>query len=496
MRFPFKRKKKVTTVLEINGDWLKVVQATLAFQGKIKEIRKIIIEKITSASDEELSVRVSALSKELGIDSDALVISLPHQLVAVRNLELPSVNPAEIKDMIKLQVSKQTPFTKEEIIYDYEILDTSTEGYSKIMLAIVQRDVIRRYSKILEAARLKTERIALSSEGLPAWCRFACKGGAVDKPQALINIDYDKSNFTVILKDKLIFSRNISIGFLQSREKKDEWEKKFIEEINYAIYAYQNEMINKEISRAIITGAEKSIADLNEAVLKNKLNLPVEIIPQLKSIPVTKEALQEYKANVKDISISYMFGLAFAYSEQKINLVPPQLLVEKGVKERGRDLYLFGMYLALILVAATTIFLGKIYNKQQYLARLKQEILKIQKKVDRLDSMMKETDMVKRRILTRNFSLNLIYEIHRLILPEIYLKSVSFDGKDHLTLRGISSNMSAIIGFRSALEKSKYFEGVNTKFATTHKVGGKELTDFEIVCPLRADLRKQLIKNK
>ncbi|MBU3933416.1 MAG: pilus assembly protein PilM [Candidatus Omnitrophica bacterium] len=494
MKF-LKRKKRLITVLEINGDWLKVVQAEL--HGKVRKISRVMAEKIASPSDKELSGRIAGLSKELEIDSDFLVVSLPHQLAAVRNLELPSANPAEIKDMVQLQVGKQTPFTKEEIIYDYHILDTNEEGYSRVMLAIVHRDVIRRYFKILEAARLKTERIALSSEGLFAWYRFACEGRAADGPQALIDVNYDKSDFTVILKDKLIFCRNISVGALQSQNAIDEWQGKFIEETNYAIYACQNEMINKEISGAVITGAETPVANINEAVLKNKLSLSsIERIPQLKNIPITEEALEQYKVNAKDISVSYLFGLALTYPEQKINLIPPQLLIEKGVKERGRDLYLFGIYLVFILVTTSSIFLGRMYNKQQHLARLKQETLKIQEKVDKLDSMLKETDVIKRRAFTKNFSLNFIYEIHRVILPEIYLKSAAFDGKGQLSLRGTSNNMPAIIEFRNALEESKYFENVNTKFATTQKVEGKELTDFEIVCPLEAGLKEQLMESR
>ncbi|GAI08673.1 unnamed protein product, partial [marine sediment metagenome] len=150
MKF-LKRKKRLITVLEINGDWLKVVQAEL--HGKARKISRVVTEKIASPSDKEISQRIANLAKELEINSDFLVVSLPHQLAAVRNLELPSANPAEIKDMVQLQVGKQTPFTKEEIIYDYQILDTNEEGYSRVMLAIVHRDVIRRYFKILEDAR-------------------------------------------------------------------------------------------------------------------------------------------------------------------------------------------------------------------------------------------------------------------------------------------------------------------------------------------------------
>ncbi len=490
-----KKRKRVITVLEIDGVWLKIVQAQLF--GKIRKINKIIAEKIVSLSDEKISERISNLSKELEINSNFFVVSIPHQLVVIRNLELPSTNPAEIKEMVELQIGKQTPFTKDEIIYDYEILNTNAEGYSRIMLAIVHQDVVRRYFKILEAAELKTEKITLSSEGLLAWYHFACGGAVIDKPRALISVGYDKSDFTVILKNKLIFCRNISVGFSQLQGLMDEEDvRKFIEEIKHSIYAYQNETVDKEISKIIITGAEALLEHLNEVVLREKLGLSIEIIPQLKNIPESLESMDNYKVSAKNISLSSLFGFALTYPDQKINFIPPQLRIEKEVKERGKDLYLFGIYLVFILMIASSIFLGRMYNKELYLAQLKREALKVREKVDKLDTMMKEVKGIKKRTFTKNFTLNSIYEIHRVISPEIYLASISFDGKDHLTVRGTSSTMSEVFKLVETLEESKYFQSVKTEFVTTCKVEGKDLTEFEIVCPLDIYFKQQLMENK
>lgn len=489
----FKRKRNIA-VLEMDHEWIKIVQAELS--AKQRKINQIIAEKTVSSSDDKVVEQIINLFKKMEIHPEKLVISVAHQLAAIKNIELPSTNPAEIKDMVRLQIGKQTPFTKDEIIYDYEILATNAEGYSRVMLAIVHQDVVRWNFKILQGARLKTERVALSSEGLLSWSRFACAQEGVDKPYVLIEVNYDKSDFTVIFKDKLIFCRSISLTPPSSEDKIDEWQSKFIEEVNHSVYAYQNEMIGKEISKIMITGAERLTGSLNETVLKTAFSLPVEIVSQLKNIPESLKSLDEYNVIAKDISIARLFGLALRYPEQKINLIPTELRIEKAVKERGKDLYLFGIYLVSILVITSSIFLGRIYNKECYLDQLKQKVLAVQEKVDELKLMAKETEVVKRRILTKNFSLNFIYEIHKVISPEIYLKSITFGGKDSLILRGTSSSMPAIIEFRKALETSVCFEDVDTKFATTSKIEGKELTDFEIICPLHKEFQEQIAENK
>ena len=490
MKFLFGKKKNIITVLEIDNDRLKIVQAQLF--GKERKISRIIVEKITFSAEEKVSEQIGSLFKKLSINPKSFAVSISHQLAVIKNLELPSVNAAEIKDMVELQIGKHTPFAKDEIIYDYEIINTNAEGYSRIILVIVHQDVIGSYFKILEGIGLKTEKIVLSSEGLFAWHRFACKEEITDQPYVLIDVDYDKSDFTVILKGNIVFCGNISIGFSHSLNNMDKWQEKFVEEINRSIYAYHSEIINEEISKIIITGAEMLTASFDEAVLKDKLGLPVKIIPQLRNIPLTEECLSSYNNIAKDISVSCLFGLVLSYPEQKINLVPAHLQIERGIRERGRDLYFFGIYLAFILATVSSIFLGRIYSKELYSRELKQETLKIHKKVDRLNNMMEETEAIKKRTRTKNLSLNIIFEKHSLISPDIYLTSLRFNGKDLLIVRGVSNTMSEIFKFLNALEKSEYFQNVKTKFVTTHKIKDKDLTEFEIVCPLDMSLKELL----
>jgi len=74
--------------------------------------------------------------------------------------------------------------------------------------------------------------------------------------------------------------------------------------------------------------------------------------------------------------------------------------------------------------------------------------------------------------------------VHKSISPEVYLITLNFDGKNRLTVRGVSDSMSEVFRLVSALEDSNYFKNVKTKYATKSKVEGRELTDFEITCPL------------
>lgn len=490
MKFSFKRKEEIITVLELDDNRLKIVQVKKF--NKNKKISKIILEDITSLTDGKISEKIKELSKEFKINSDLFALSIPHNQVIIKNIELPSTNPLEIKDMIELQVGKQTPFAREEIIYGYEILSATDDGYSRIMLVIVRKEIVNRLLNILEGAKIKTEQVSLSSEGLLNWFLTFCKQKNQKKPCILVDINYAASDFEIIWNNKLIFSRNISLGLSQAGSDINEWQSKFIKQINnsmtaISLYTYQNEIMDEDMDRIIISGAERLTSLLDKDVLKKELNLDVDIISQFNNLPESNDLKKDYKETARDVSFSALLGLVFTYPEHKINLIPHELLIEKGVKERGRDLYFFGIYMVFILATVSSIFLGRIYNKESYLNRLEKEISKTKDKVNKINNMITEIDLIEERTKTKNYSLSLIYEIHRLISPEIHLISFSYDGKNNLVLRGSSNETSAVYKFINTLEKSDYFKDVKTGSISKQKTGNKEMTDFDITCNLEKE---------
>ena len=491
----FQKQEQVTTVFQIDNSWLRLIQVkTLKREKKISMIKAM---EITSLSDEEIALKISELAVELRINSRYLILAIPRHFTTTRNLDLPSANPLEIKDMIELQIGKQTPYASDEVIKDYQILGSNADGYSRVLLVIVHRDIVGRYFKILESAGLKVQKVSFSSEGLLNWRSLVYREKlSTEKVHILIEVDYDTSDFEVVLNDKLVFGRSISLGFSQIPGQLELWQKKFIEEINHSIYAYQNEIMGKEIDRIIISRPRLVGDSLDKAVLEKEFGASVEIIDQFQDIPLTEEGVNSYNNLIRtDLSFAGLIGLGLPASEHKIDLVPQEHQIGKAVKEKGKDLYLMGILLVFILVAVSGVFMGRMYNKERYLAQLKQRLEQIQNKTKELNGMIRGIETIKDRVYTRGISLNLLYEVHRVVSPEIYLVSISFDGKDSLTLRGESNEMSEVFNFVNKLEESPFFQNVKSKYATKRKEGDKEITDFEISCPL-ADKYKVSDKHK
>lgn len=59
---------------------------------------------------------------------DNFVLGLPVSAVLAQRLHLPSADPAEFAEMVRLQIEKALPFSPEEVTTDFEVIEQNAEG--------------------------------------------------------------------------------------------------------------------------------------------------------------------------------------------------------------------------------------------------------------------------------------------------------------------------------------------------------------------------------
>ena len=157
------RRSKVTAAVEAGPEFLKL--AVLEESRGGRTITRLLKR---DAAGETVG---GFLNKEK-INYDELIIILPRNQVTIRNLELPSVDQDEIRDIINIQTGKQTPFARDEVIEDYRLVGSSRQRYTKVLLAIVQKTVVNGYLNSLPGKKESIRKIALGSECLANWYSF------------------------------------------------------------------------------------------------------------------------------------------------------------------------------------------------------------------------------------------------------------------------------------------------------------------------------------
>lgn len=471
---------KCPVVIEIGSQYLKLVAARPSLKGH--QISKVAVRSVASLSDGLLSKTISDLLRELRLTPKPLIVSLPRNLSTVRNLRFPSADPKELEGMVDLHVGRQVPYSKEEIVSGYQTLGVDETGYTRVVLAIVHRDALKKLFNVLDQAKLSPEKVELSSHGVWSWILLSHKELTKDTGlYLLLDIDKDFTDFIIFSRDNMLFSRSITQGAGELAEETKRT--KLIGEIKQSLVIFQGEETSKRPSKVFLSGAA-STAQGMEDLLRAELGLPVEVVGPFQNIPLSKESARASSAVPSDVSISAVVGSAIDTARRKIAFTLPEVEIRKEVKKRTRQLVILGSLLIYILVAVGGIFLGKMYNRESYLKGLKERFERIEQEANSLAEMSRKIEIVKDRLDLESSALNYLYGIHRLTPPEITLTAISFEEEKRMVLRGEAQAMSDVFKFITALENSIYFRKVETRYTRKRKVKDKEVSEFEIVCPL------------
>jgi len=471
---------KPLVVVEIGNEWLKIAESRPAAGRCITKAKFVRLSEIKGPLHEA----IAKIFKNLRLNKHAVIMYIPRHLVNVRILELPSIDPQEIKDIVNLQMGKQTPYSKDEIVSSYSIIDTSREGYIKIMLVIARRNIVTERLEALEKNGIELERVALSSEGVYNWFKIAYMPGVKEdysETVALVDIDSNYSDFIIVRGRKMVFSRNIFIGANNILETQSNWQEKFIEEISRSVERYRSEEKNVKLSRIFLSGAARMIKGLDQ-VLSAKLDIPTETTDPFKNIVIKKNVGVLPDEDSRAISVSPLFGIALMPKALEFDLMPQEARIYRLMEARRKALTVMGILFAAIAMMASSFLLAGIYNKTSYLGRLKKEISRVGKNADEARKMRVRISLVEKRLDAKGTSLDILNEVHKLIPKEIYFTSINIEEKKQAILKGRASAMSDVFRFVTTLENSPYFKNAKTTYTTTKKEEDKEYADFEIIC--------------
>ncbi|MCK5178509.1 MAG: pilus assembly protein PilM, partial [Candidatus Omnitrophica bacterium] len=159
--FPHIGIKDVISV-SLSGDNLKLAYAKVS--PTRKELVDLVSYEIQGLSDEEITKSIRSSLDSLKLSAPEVIVTVPSHATIAKNIEIPSLDAREIREIVDLQAGRHTPYSREEIIIDYINIGAYRENYTKILLIIVTLSVIRRQIDILERAGLRIEKVYFTPE--------------------------------------------------------------------------------------------------------------------------------------------------------------------------------------------------------------------------------------------------------------------------------------------------------------------------------------------
>lgn len=471
--------KKEVVCINLSGDRFKF--ARVKCLPNKREITDLVIKDIQGLADSDISNVIRSSFNEVGAKNPNVICVLSSHLLMTKNIEIPSCDSKEIQEIVTLQSNRYTPYSREEIIIDYINIGVYRQSYTKVLLVIVPQKVIKRHFEILDGAGLEIERISISPEAIGRIYPHISRVKTGDGPISVIHVKDDSTDFTVVLKNKIIFMRNFPIGVQYLLAEREKYKERFTEEVKRSLESYKNEDIERTPSQIVLTGATEEIEDIKSA-LDNTLYIPTAVIPYFNRFPIKRNVL-DFVSTVKQVSFLDVISPLFISDELTVNLVPEEIKLKKRLEARGKEIIKMGILIMAVFVLVCGILMGNIHLKSAYLKELTLKYHSTNQEAQGLEKDFSTMQIIRNYLSSRGYPLEILSELYNVILPDIYFNNIRFDEKE-FSIRGTSESMSTVFTLVSAMEKSKYFQNVKIKYTTKRKEEDKDLTDFQITCAL------------
>jgi len=470
-------KISINDILGIELDKNKLKLAQLRITPVRTELINLIQKDISGFSDADISQVLLAILDTLSLKKPQIIDIVNSSWVITKNIEIPSVDPKEIKEIVNLQAGRHTPYARDEIVVDYVNLGVYRRNYTRILLVIVNRSVIKRHFDILSRAGVMPEHIVFSTEAVALNCEYLLRLNTENSEAGLIHMNEESADFIIIFKNKPIFLRHIPIGARQLIFEKEKYYLRFLEEIKRSQEAYLTEDIGKMPKYFILTGVVERLEGLEQ-----QLGIAIEKMNYLKNMPLSVQIVKD----MPSYNVSFFNTVASLVSIEKLNidLTPEEIKLKRVLQLRARELMKSGILVLSVLVLLFFILLNKIYFKTLYLKNIDKKYQVLMQEAKSIEDDFSKLNLVRNYLAKRGYSLQVLFELYDILPQEVELSYIRFEQEGKFSIRGSAAAMSTVFSLVDSLEKSEYFKEAKTRYTTKRKTSSGDFTDFEIFCKL------------
>lgn len=462
------RARKAAVVVEIGRDWLKIAETGCT--GRNVTFSRLHIERI-GEDDASLPDCVKTACRELKLVGKRTLLALPRHMVNVRILKLPSTDPDEVAGMVELQMARQTPYSKNEILTDYRVLGVESEGYTRVLLAIAQHGAVRNHVSVLEEAGLDVEQVCLSSEGVHAWVAEEHLDPADGRGVAIVDMDAAFTDMLVSLHGGIVFSRSIRVGAQQFQDEASGPVEELATEIKRGLDACRTDCPGVTLDRVIVSGAGAALAGLCRE-LQSRLALPVEPADALQRVRRTSGAPGVRDPAFKSVSLTALVGIALAPRRIELDLMPETVQLRKRMVARSRSFsamicLLMTCTVGLSLVATLSLFFrhGELRRRELEKQRTDAGVQLVQRQVAVLK-------MIRDRRNLAGSAQNLLAEIQKARVNGLYIVQLDIDReRGKVSIAGSGAAMADVRAFVNNLQRCPLFRDVKPGSTTLDPEG-------------------------
>lgn len=478
---PFKKKASIlktheTVSVSIEDQDLKCAVVKSTVSGA-KEVTQLFRLEAEVGLTDDVVIKMKAVLPPFNHISTSFLGVVPSYCAVTRNIEIPSLDQNEIREIINLQATRHTPYARNEIIIDFLNLGVFKSVYTKILLIIVPRSVVMRLYEFAARLNLRVNEIIFAPEVMvrDVSRRFGLK--AEKAPVCLVWVNGANSDFLISRGDLLLFIRNIPVGAQHFAVAKESYSLRFVEELKKSFETYQGENIDETPAFIGLIGSLRHLDDLDQTIA-DLLHVPVRRFDELEHLNLHPEIRQ--KTESQDWSFLHVLSSGYLSSEALVDLTPEEHKLKKTVEERSREIVKTGILVMVLFSLVCAFFISHLYFQTARINQLSKRYEPIRKEAKELEDAYAHIQTIKRHFADRGKALENLTRLYAFIPEKAYFTAVQYDS-EKLSLKGTSYSKPVIFAMVDKMESSEALKNVQTKYITARNENEREVADFEIV---------------
>ena len=199
--------------IDIGASSVKLIKARRNIRNF--EITAALIEDINpdeAQTDYTAALRKSlaAISARENLTESNVIISIPSDLVFLRNINFPFSDMSKIREAIPFEAEENIPYPPDRILMDFQPLPLSGTDGRSVILAAINKDILNGILDILTESGLYPVFAGLESNALLK--SYDYFNSVNNETVLLVDIGTNKTIISIIRDNHLLFTRSIPMG--------------------------------------------------------------------------------------------------------------------------------------------------------------------------------------------------------------------------------------------------------------------------------------------
>ena len=157
----------------------------------------------------QIRVSVQDMVSNLRVKASSANYAVAAQSVFTRFVKLPPVDEEKVEQIIGFEAQQNVPFPIDEVVWDYQLVDSGIEGRIEVVLVAIKSDLLDDLNSAVEEGGLRTSHVDVAPMAL--YNAFRYNYSEYSDCSLLVDIGARTTNL-IFIEPKKVFSRSIPIG--------------------------------------------------------------------------------------------------------------------------------------------------------------------------------------------------------------------------------------------------------------------------------------------